>query len=331
MKLISPYPSFTVDDAGTGIVSQAGAALLLRTAEKTGLTSNVSTTLMSWRKPLAMHDPGKIVMDLAVSIAIGGDAVADVAALRSEPGVFGHVASDPTMSRLVAALAQDTTKALSAIASARGAARATAWRLAAEHAPDHSIDADHPLIVDVDATLLDAHSEKENAAPTFKKGFGLHPLCAFIDHGTDGTGEPAAILLRPGNAGSNTAADHKKVLAQALAQLPWSPGYRVGRKVLVRTDSGGGTHEFLNYCHQRRLQYSVGITLTEAMETAIDKLPKKVWTPAYDADGQVRKGAWVAQITGLLDLKNWPTDMRIIVRKERPHPSCGSPTGTACG
>jgi hypothetical protein len=320
VKFISPYPSFTVDDEGTGIVAQAGATLLLRTAEKAGLTSTVSAALALWRKPLATHDPGKIVMDLAVSVAVGGDAAADVAVLRAEPGVFGHVASDPTMSRLITTLAADAPKALAAIADARASARATAWKLAGEHAPDHGIDADHPLTLDLDATLLDAHSEKENAAPTFKKGFGLHPLCAFIDHGLDGTGEPAAILLRPGNAGSNTAADHKKVLADALEQLPWKPGYRVGRKVLVRTDSGGGTHEFLEYCHQRRVQYSVGITLTEAMETAIDKIPKKVWTPAYDADGEVRKGAWVAEITGLLDLKTWPPGMRVIVRKERPHP-----------
>lgn len=320
MKSISPYPSFNLDGEGTGIVSHAGTTLLLRTAEKTGLTSAVSANLGSWRKPLAVHDPGKIVMDLAVAVAIGGDAAADVAVLRAEPGVFGHVASDPTVSRLITTLAADAPKALSAIADARATARARAWKIAGTNAPDHGITAADPLVIDLDATLLDAHSEKEKAAPTFKKGFGHHPLCAFIDHGPDGTGEPAAIALRAGNAGSNTAADHKELLAHALDQLPWQPGYRVGRKVLVRTDSGGGTHGFLKYCHKRRLQYSVGITLTEAMETAIDLLPTDVWTPAYDADGEVRKGAWVAEITGLLDLQSWPVGMRIIVRKERPHP-----------
>jgi Transposase DDE domain group 1 len=319
-KSISPYPSFAVDADGTGVVSPAGTTLLLRAAEKTGPTSAISAALKPWRKPLATHDPGKIVMDLAVSVALGGDAAADMALLRTEPGVFGHVASDATVSRLIATLAQDAPKALSAIADARATTRAKAWNLAGEHAPDHGIDAEHPLMIDLDATLLDSHSEKEKAAPTFKKGFGLHPLCAFIDHGPEGTGEPAAMMLRPGNAGSNTATDHKKVLADALTQLPWKPSYRVGRKVLVRTDSGGGTHEFLNYCHQRRLQYSIGITITEAMDTAIDLLPKTVWTPAYNTDGQPRDGAWVAEITGLLDLNTWPPGMRVIVRKERPHP-----------
>lgn len=116
------------------------------------------------------------------------------------------------------------------------------WRTAGERAPDHAITAEDPLVIDLDAILLDAHSEKECAATTFKKGFGFHPLLAFADHGAGGTGEPLAELLRAGNAGANSAADHKQVLAAALAQLPFQPGYRIGRKVLVRTDSGGGTH-----------------------------------------------------------------------------------------
>ncbi len=131
-------------------------------------------------------------------------------------------------------------------------------------AADHGIDADHPLILDLDATLLDSHSEKENTAPTYKRGFGFHPLLAFFDHGPGGTGEPAAAGLRPGNAGANTAVDHKTVLTRALKQLPWNPGYRVGRNVLVRTDSGGGTHEFLNHLTTRRLQYSIGFTPRQA-------------------------------------------------------------------
>jgi hypothetical protein len=127
-------------------------------------------------------------------------------------------------------------------------------------------------------------------------------------------------MLRPGNAGANTAADYKTVLAAALEQLPWRPGYRVGRKVLVRTDAGGGTHEFVNYCHNRRLQYSLGFGLTDALVEAVNKIPKKVWTPAYDAEGKVRAGAWVAELTGLAELSGWPEGMRLIVRKERPHP-----------
>ncbi|GAB3474303.1 IS1380 family transposase [Amycolatopsis cihanbeyliensis] len=319
-KHSSPYPRLVADGSGSGVVSQAGAVLLLRTAEAVGLTGGMSEVLAPWRKPAAVHDPGKIVLDLAVTAALGGDCLADVGMLRAEPGVFGVVASDPTVSRMVTALAADASKALAALRSARASARAVAWDRAGEHSPGHGIDADHPLIIDLDATLLDAHSDKEHAAPTFKKGYGFHPLGSWADHGAAGTGEPLAILLRPGNAGSNTAADHRRVLAAALDQLPFRPGYRVGQKVLVRTDSGGGTHDFVRYCHQRRLQYSVGFGLTETTAAAADLIPAHVWTPAYDADGQVRDGAWVAELTGLLDLTDWPPGMRVIVRKERPHP-----------
>lgn len=314
------YPSLKIDGDGSVVVAQAGAVALLRTAARVGLDRALSQVLASWRKPLAVHDPGKILLDLAVSVAIGGDCAADVAVLRGEPGVFGSVASDPTVSRLIAALAGEAPKALAAIASARATARAAAWAAAGDRAPDHAITAEDPLAIDLDATLLDSHSEKECAAPTFKKGFGFHPLLAFADHGVDGTGEPLAELLRPGNASANTAADHKKVLAASLAQLPWQPGYRVGRKVLVRTDSGGGTHDFVGYCTARRVQYSLGFTLTNTIVEAVNRIPKNVWTPAYDADGEVRPGAWIAEVTGMLDLTGWPADMRLIIRKERPHP-----------
>ncbi|WP_433522273.1 IS1380 family transposase [Nocardia pseudovaccinii] len=319
-KSTSPYPRLAVDGHGSGVVSQAGAVLLVRTAERIGLVEGLSAALMPWRKPMASHDPGKIVLDLAISIAIGGDCAADIAQLRCEPGVFGNVASDPTVSRLVADLARNAPKVLAGIAAARADARAAAWALAAQAAPDHDISAADPLVIDLDASLVDAHSDKERAAPTFKCGYGFHPLNAFIDHGQDGTGEPAVLELRPGNAGSNTAADHKQVLDAALAQLPWRPGYRVGRKVLVRTDAGGGTHEFLTHCHKRRVQYSAGLTLTETMTEAVDQVPKHAWTPAYNAEGEPRAGAWVAEITGMLDLTGWPPGMRIIIRKERPHP-----------
>ncbi|WP_036528311.1 IS1380 family transposase [Nocardia sp. CNY236] len=317
---MSWYPSLKVGGDGSGVVSQAGAVALLRTAVMVGLDRELSAGLSLWRKALATHDPGKIVLDLSVAIALGGDCAADLALLRCEPAVFGSVASDPTVSRTIAALAADAPKALAVIASARAVARSAAWAAAGEHAPDHGIDAENPLIIDVDASLVDAHSDNEHAAPTWKKGFGFHPLLAFIDHGSGGTGEPAAMLLRPGNAAANTAADHKEVLAAALEQLPFRPGYRVGRKVLVRTDAGGGTHEFLTYCTNRRVGYSLGFTLTDALVDAVNLVPKKVWTPAYDAEGQVREGAWVAEITDLAELSGWPDGMRLIVRKERPHP-----------
>ena len=132
---------------------------------------------------------------------------------------------------------------LAAIDRARAQVRAAVWRRAGDTAPDHRIDGEHPLVIDVDATLVTAHSEKERAAPTFKRGFGFHPLVAFVDHGADGTGEPVGMLLRPGNAGSNTAADHLTVIRDALRQLPFPTQGRVGRKVLIRTDAAGCTHE----------------------------------------------------------------------------------------
>jgi hypothetical protein len=143
-------------------------------------------------------------------------------------------------------------------------------------------------------------------------------MTAWADHGQDGNGEPLAIVLRPGNAGSNTAADHIEVTRLALAQLP----RHLRRKVLVRADSAGGTHGFLDWltAPSRRLHYSVGMTITEDMQAAIGKVPAGAWTPAYDGDGHVRDGAWVADITGLLDLSSWPAGMRVIVRRERPHP-----------
>lgn len=319
-KSTSPYPRVSASATGTGVVSQAGTVLLLRTAEKTGLAAALTTELAPYRKPLARHDPGKIVLDLATALAIGGDCLADIAQLRAHPELFGTVASDPTVSRLISVLATDADTALAAIGRARATARSHAWAAAGTSAPDHAIDEAHPLVLDIDATLVTAHSEKEQAAPTFKRGFGFHPLCAFVDHGTGGTGEPVAMLLRPGNSGSNTAADHITVVQDALAQLPVDPAYRVGKKVLVRIDGAGGTHGLIEYLTKRRLSYSVGFGLTETMVAALELVPDQAWTPAYDSDGQVRDGAWVTELTGLLDLSSWPKGMRVIVRKERPHP-----------
>jgi hypothetical protein len=250
-----------------------------------------------------------------MTLALGGDCLADVAVLRARPELAGPVASDPVISRLVAALAADAPRALRAIRRARAAARERAWALAGDRAPG----ADGSLVaVDIDATIVLAHSEKEKAAPTWKKTFGFHPLAAFADHGAGAGGEPLAILLRAGNAGSNTAAEHIEVTRLALAQLP----RRSRRRVLVRTDSGGGTHDFVTWLASpgRRLHYSVGMTITEDIQEAILALPERVWEPAYDAGRQVRPGAWVAELTGLLDLTGWPARMRVIVRRERPHP-----------
>jgi hypothetical protein len=304
-----------VSDDGKGIVSHAGAVLLTETARVTGLQSGLSQALTRWRLPRSVHDPGKVVADLAVAVALGGDCLADAGVLRAEPALFGPVASDPVISRLIGRLAADAPAALKAIGTARASARDRAWQLAGPAAPG----ADGGLITaDIDATLVTAHSDKEHAAPTWKKGWGFHPLTVFADHGAGGNGEPLAIMLRPGNAGSNTAADHIEAVKLALAQLPAD----LRKRVLVRADSGGGTHEFLTWLTRpgRRLAYSVGFTITGDVQEAVAAVPARAWAPAYDSDGQVRDGAWVAELTGLLDLSSWPKGMRVIARKERPHP-----------
>jgi hypothetical protein len=315
MKATARRPKITVSADGSGIVSQGGALLLTQTLRATGLDRGLTAALERWRASRAVHDPGKIIADLVVTLALGGDCLADIAVLRAQPELAGLVASDPVVSRLVSALAADAPRALRAIRQARAAARERAWALAGDRAPGSN----GPLIpVDIDATIVTAHSEKERAAPTWKKTFGFHPLASFADHGAGAGGEALAIVLRPGNAGSNTAAEHIEVTRLALAQLP----RRLRRRVLIRTDSGGGTHEFLAWLASpgRRLHYSVGMTITEEIQEAILALPGRVWEPAYDAGGQVRPGAWVAEVTGLLDLAGWPEGMRVIVRKERPHP-----------
>ncbi len=315
MKTTASQRKIMVSADGPGLVSQAGGLLLKETFRVTGLGRELSAQLERWRPSHAIHDPGKVIADLALTLAMGGDCLADIAMLRAQPEVFGLIASDPTVSRLIDRLAADPVRALRAIRAARAAARQRAWILAGTRAPG----TDGELIgIDIDATIVIAHSDKQQAAPTWKKTFGFHPMTVFADHGAGGGGEPLALLLRPGNAGSNTAADHITATRLALAQLP----RHRRRQVLIRTDSGGGTHEFLSWLSRpgRRLSYSIGFTLTEEIQQAILALPQQAWTPAYDAEGTVRPGAWVAELTGMLDLTGWPKGMRLIVRKERPHP-----------
>ena len=217
MNNTARHAKITVSADGPGIVSQAGTLLLLETLRVSGLGRGLTAGLARWRSPRAVHDPGKVLSDLVVTLALGGDCLADVAVLRAQPELAGPVALDPVVSRLVAGLAADAPRALAAIRKARAAARERAWALAGERAPG----ADGALIpVDIDATVALAHSEKEKAAPTWKKTFGFHPLAAFADHGGGAGGEALGVLLRPGNAGSNTASEHIEVTGLALAQLP---------------------------------------------------------------------------------------------------------------
>ncbi|MFD8932282.1 IS1380 family transposase [Streptomyces mirabilis] len=280
-KRSGTYPRVRVQGGGRGVVSQAGGVLLVETARQAGLDVALSVALAPWRKPRAVHDPGKALLDLALAVALGGDCLSDVA-----------MSGGP-----------------------RSEVRQRVWQLAGAAAPNSGGE----VIVDIDGVLVLAHSEKQDAAATWKKTFGHHPLLAFVDHGPEGSGEPVAGMLRPGNAGSNTAADHIAVARQALDQLP--KNHRRGRRTLIRTDSGGGTHEFLNWltARGRWLSYSVGMVITEQIHQAVLLVPKTAWTPAVEPDGTVRDGAWVAELAGD-PLKGWPKGMRLIVRKERPHP-----------
>ena len=199
--------------------------------------------------------------------------------------------------------------------------RQRVWDLAGEHSPTAGVSANRPLVIDVDATLVNVHSDKEGAAPTFKKRFGYHPLTAWFDHGPDGGGECAALVLRPGNAGSNTAADHVEIIRRALDQAGLGP--RPGRKVLVRIDGAGGTKETIELLARRRVSYSVGFTLPEHTPQIYGTIPEAAWMPACNADGQPRQGADVAEITDLPGLTAWPKGMRVN-RAQRAAPP-GSP------
>ena len=176
---IGSYPHVRVQGDGRTVVSQAGSVLLVETVRKSGLDQAISAALAPWRKPRAVHDPGKILLDVALAVALGGDCLADVALLRAEPAVFGPVASDPTVSRLIGTLAASGEKALGAIRSARAEARGCVWQWAGREAPDTG----GTVTVDLDGVLVVAHSDKEDAAPTWKRTYGHHPLMGFVDHG----------------------------------------------------------------------------------------------------------------------------------------------------
>jgi hypothetical protein len=309
-------------------VSHAGSRLLDDLAEATTLTSELSQALAGLRRPRTRHDPGRVLVDLAVAIADGAEAITDIAVLADQPELFGPVASDSTCWRLLEALDEPR---LAAVAAARARAREVAWAQRAEAtgraftrsrvAGTVGVEA---LVIDLDAHVLLCHSEKEQAAPTFKHSFGYHPLLAFLDN----TGEFLAAQLRPGNAGSNTAADHITVLDAALAQVP--DHYRHGHPILIRADGAGCSKAFLAHIRSLRdtgvsCEFSVGWTITGREHTAIAMLRERDWSATTDVDGEPRplREAGVAEITGLLPpttLTSYPTGTRVIVRRERPHP-----------
>ena len=236
--------------------------------------------------------------------------------------MLGPVASPPTVWRT---LEEITSGRLKKIQAARARSRRQVWAQLPGGVPASRVAgtelADDLIVLEVDATIVVTHSEKENAAATFKRTFGYHPIGVWCDN----TQEFLAAKLRAGNAGSNTAADHIEVLTEAIAQVPGS--HR--RKLLIRSDGAGASHQLLDWLTEQNLvrgrsvEYSVGFAITEKLRDAIDLVPAKIWTPAIDADGGMRDGGDVAELTGLIDknvLAKWPDGMRVIVRRERPHP-----------
>ncbi len=301
VKARTTAPTVEVRADGEGLISHPGAFLLTELAERTGLTKALSEAMAVTRERRSAHDPGVVLRDLAIAIADGGDCVSDLGVLRGQQALFGRIASQTTTHRVIRSIDKSV---LEALRGARAKARERAWEPGARPSE---------LILDIDATLLGSHSEKEHAAGNYKGGFGFFPLLCYLDQ----TGEALAGLLRPGNAGANTAADHSEVLQLALEQIP---AQDLDREILVRTDSAGGTHAFTSDCRDADIRFSVGYEVDARVREAILSLPDSTWQQAIEADGTQREGAWVAELGDRVDLSSWPEGTRLIVRRERPHP-----------
>lgn len=300
-------PRLKITGDGTGVVNHAGTRLLADLADHLGLTGAMSAAMAPTKQRRRGHDRGETLVDVAVMLADGGETISDVAVLRDQPELFGEVASHATVWRTLEAV---DTAALERIKTARAEARARAWAAGAD--PGF-------YVIDIDATLVGSHSEKEHAAPTYKRGFGFHPLLAYLD----ATGEALAGVLRPGNAGSGTATDHVAVLDDALAQLPIDPA---NVEVIARADSAGWSHGFVEHCQSRKVRFVIGHQLTVDIAEVLVEVPKRAWSPAITADGSGwRDHAELVEITDLVgdvfdSTRGWPSGLRMIARRELPHP-----------
>ena len=305
MRVMRGERCFTVEVAadGAGLVSHAGSALIAQVADKLGLTRALSLRLASLKQRRRGHDPGRVIRDLAVMLADGGECVSDLAAVRDQEALFGPVASDSTAFRVVDRVASE--QLLGELRAAHARARERFWKI--HGTPER-------LTIDIDATLITAHSDKERAAGNYKGGYGFHPLQAYGDE----TREALGGLLRPGNAGANTAADHVTVLDRALAQIPAEHVEQI--EILVRADRAGATHELADYCREGSMHFSLGYDLTETVRAAILEIPPDAWMAALEQDGSERANGEVCELTDRVDLSSWPGGSRLIVRRERPHP-----------
>ena len=298
---------------GKNLVSHAGAALLAELADRAGLTEAMSEAMAECGINWHTHDPGVVLTHLAVAIAGIRTCLADIAALKEQEDLFGPVASVATAWRAVYATA---SVELRAIPVALAEARARVW--AAE--PPQG-----PMIWDFDSTLLDVHSEKEDAAPTYKHGFGFNPLGVWCDN----TKEPLAAMLRPGNAAPNDTDDHLELLEQTVRAVPaeYALGHEEGddpalvvHPILVRADSAGATHRFVASLSEANFDYSIGFPISGSVRDALLLAQEEDWVRARELEGEIRAGAEVIELSDLYEVAGWPADMRVICRRERPHP-----------
>jgi len=292
--------------------SMVGAHLLGEIADRSGLTSAYSAAVPWSGERAPGQDRGRLLVHVAVMLAGGGRCVAEMATLRNQPALFGDVASGPTIWRALDAIDDDV---LGALRLARAVARERVW--AAGGAPTE-------VILDVDASLVEVHSEnKESAAPSYKGGYGFHPMLCFLD----ASGEALSGMLRPGNAAANSGADQLAVVDAAIAQLPedWRRGHgpgddaaTVAHPVLVRADTAGAVAAFVDGLVARNCEFSIGARVNDALDAAIAAVRSDAWVPAVDANGRERRGAQVAELD--VALAGWPAGTRAICRREKPHP-----------
>jgi Transposase DDE domain group 1 len=292
---------------GTGQVGHAGSALLAGVADRVGLTRALSAAMALTRERRSAHDPGVVLRDLAVMLADGGDCLADLGAMRDQPDLFGNVPSDSTAFRVIDSVDEEC---LGRLRAAVAVARARAWKLGARPQRRGKQERPELTVIDVDATLTTAYSAKEEAHGNFKGGYGHHPLLCDLDE----TGEALAGILRPGNAGSNTAADHTAVLDLALAQLDEQA---LEGEILVRGDGAGSTHALTVYCREGGMRFSFGFDLDERVRQAIVSMPESAWVKAIRADGTEREHSQVCEITDRVDLSSWPEGSRLIARRTK--------------
>ncbi|MFM9432834.1 hypothetical protein ACFDR8_003753 [Arthrobacter sp. MP_2.3] len=200
------------------------------------------------------------------------------------------------------------------------------FRSAGDRNPALKATALEPLVIDLDATLVTSHSDKEQAVGTYKGGYGFAPFIASVDYGAgNGTGEIPAAVMRPGNAGANRAEDHIKVFTQAIEQLPDDfydqQGELIGEKVLVRTDSAGASRKFLHHLSSLGVQFTVSYPVPVPKAHMVGWInDKKYWQPELDQGGDERNDAWVVNATEILGLTDYPARTNLYLRAEPLHP-----------